>query len=213
VNASELERLTFEHIGEPFIKAALRSSFESRREAWETCNARFAKPEAANVRPWYARGVQETILTGAAERFGLDAIPEKPSRFWTHREIKSKSGLVVLTAATTPEPCGLVAKADYRLGLAEDSQQSLFGEIELGSQVYVLLLTSPYRGTTPEDHRDNGYLPGSVYLAWPSRDCRSYVHEINLIERYSDIARGYAPNAWNESAFLKYVAQARRMAF
>jgi hypothetical protein len=213
VNAGQLEKLTFEHLGEAFIKAALRSSFDSRREAWETCKGRFAQPEAANVRPWYARGVQETLLTGAAERFGLEATPEKPSRFWTHREVKSKSGLVVLTAATSQEPCGMVARADYRLGLAEDGQQSLFGEIELGSRIYVLLVTSPYRGTSPQDHRDNGYLPGSVYLAWPSRDCQSYVHNINLIERYSDIARDYAPRTWSEEAFLRYVAQARRMAF
>lgn len=211
MNASDLERQTFEQLGEPFIKSALRSSFVSRREAWDVCKDRFERPEADNARPWWARAVQETLLTGAAARHGLEAAPEKPSRFWTHREIKA--GSVVLTAATAAEPCGVVAKADYRLGLAECGQGVLFGEIELGSRIFVLLVTSPYRGFSLDDARENGYLPGSVYLAWPSRDCKSYVHEVNLIERYPEIAREYIPEKWTDEVFLKYVAIARRMAF
>jgi len=216
VNGTELERYTFDVLGEPFIKAALRSPYDARREAREECK-RFSAAEAANVFPNWARGAQQALLASAAEMHGLEAPPMKAGGFWNYREIRGAPATggpaVILTAATVGKPCGFIRVADYQRTLAESGQGRLFGEIQPGDCVYALLLTSRYRGVSLEDARDNRHLPGSVYMAWPSNDCLGYVHVVNLVERYPEIVRQYLPELWTERHVMMYIQQSRRMAF
>lgn len=216
MNGRELERYTYEVLGEPFIKAALRAPFDAGQEAREAC-MRFAISEEVNVSPIYIRGVQQTLLAGAAQRFGLVAVPEKAGYYWNYREITAAPAdggpSVVLTAARVPKPCAFKKLSGYQRGLAESGQGRLFGEIELGDSVYVMLLTSKYRGFSLEDARANRHLPGSVYLAWPSNECNEYVHVLNLVDRYSEIVDEYLPAQWNTALRLRYIEQTRRMAF
>lgn len=216
MDATELQRLTWEHFPDPFWKAATKAVYLARQEAWDSCRREFADPEADNLRGFYCRAKLEGHLRGVAERHGLGSRPVKhPGQPWNHTEVSN--GPVILTAASVSTPCAMVSPADYRRGLAEDAQQHLFPVHEVLSSdhlaFYVILVHSRYRGTSPEDVRKNGHLPGSVYAVWPAGDCDDYVHDLNLMERYPDVAREFVPQDWDEEAILKYFARSRRSAF
>jgi hypothetical protein len=208
-----LERIFFEHFGEPFVKSAMEAVFLARRDAWDYCGGHYDYPEARNTRPWMVRGNLEQLLRAAAERHGLESkVAEKPdTEFWYHTEVLA--GPCTLTAATVPSPGAMVRASDYRRGLAFSGQGELFPHEarpdKSASIYYVILLHSRYRGNKSEEQK-YGHLPGSIYLAWPARDCQGYVHTVNLIERYQDVALRHTPKEWEEEAVLRYLRAARK---
>ena len=199
-------------MADPFWRAVTKAAFVARREAWDHCRAEFADPEAQDLLGLYCRQKLEGHLRGVAERFGLESEPvQAPGQRWYHTEVRS--GPVVLTAATVPTPCAMVAPADYRKGLAEGAEQHLFtlGQTPpVNHAYYVLLLHSRYNGVTPDDLRKNGHLPGSVYAAWPAGDCQDYVHYVNLMALYPAIAKEFVPEEWDEEAVLRYISRSRK---
>ncbi len=147
--------------------------------------------------------------------YGHEAPPEKAGSFWNYREVHaSRDGgpEVILTAATVPKPCAFIRVGDYHRTLAGDMRLFDDGD-DPRNCIYVLLLTSRYRGLTLDDRRENSHLPGSAYLAWPSPDLLHYTHAVNLIERYPEIVKAYLPETWTNVVVMRYLAQARRMAF
>ena len=120
-----LQSLTWKHMPDPFWRSVTKAAFVARREAWDHCRAEFADPEAQDLLGLYCRQKLEGHLRGVAERFQLESEPVQASgQRWYHTEVRS--GPVVLTAATVPTPCAMVAPAEYRKGLAEGAGQHLF---------------------------------------------------------------------------------------
>ncbi len=135
-------------------------------------------------------------------------VVKAPKSGWNHTEITR--GSVLLTAAGVQTPCGPVDKAEFRRGLAQSNQYSLFGDEEGDGTLYVLLLHSPYHWTSPDDKQKFGYLPGSAYIAFPAADLDSYAHTITLFDRYPEIVEANYPQEWDEVSRLRYLRYARK---
>jgi len=212
VYPDQIEGWFFEQVPQTFAGSLLRVVFTARQLTWDHCQAEFPKEEADNVRPWYARGKIESLMREAAELVdGMSSRVVKASGSgWNHTEITS--GSVLLTAAGVQTPCGSVNKAEFRLGLAESNQYSLFEDEdkEGDGSLYALLLHSPYHPTSPDDKQKFGYLPGSAYLAFPAAGLDSYAHTINLFDRYPEIVAANYPQEWDEVSRLRYLRYAKK---
>lgn len=211
VTGTELEHLIFQHLPETFFRRALQAIFQARRLGWDDCEARFAEAEAENLRPYYTRGQVEGLLRDVAALFpGVEAVPVKavPGN-WYHTEVRS--GPVVLTANSVPVPCGPVHKAKFRRTLARSNQGMLWEEeIDEDTPLYALLLHSKSVWTKRDDRLKYGYLPGSVYVAFPSADLDCYLHEINLFERFPDVVAAHMPEEWDQEAQVRYLYRAQK---
>jgi hypothetical protein len=210
MDGPELERMTFEHLPRPFLKSLTRSVFVARRDAWNHCRAEFARPEADNLRGFYARAKLEGLMRSSAERFGITAeAVREPGQPWNHTEIRS--GPVVLTAASVRTPCGMVEDADYRSGLARSGQLRFFGaDPPPDAPLYMLLLHSRGYWLTEDERTGYGHLPGSIYLAYPAADLDVYLHRVNLFDGFPDVVQEFTPEEWDEEALLRYLDRARR---
>jgi hypothetical protein len=210
VDPAEIERLFFEYVPEAFSRNLLRAVFTARRLTWDHCQTEFPAQEADNVRPWYARGKIEALMREAADLVdGMSSSVQKASGSgWNHTRIYS--GPVLLTAAGVQTPCGPVNKAEFRCGLARSNQGVLFGEEKGAGGLYALLLHSPYRWGSDDDRQKYGYLPGSAYIAFPAADLDSYVHELNLFDRYPEVVSANYPQEWSTSAQVRYLRNARK---
>lgn len=215
VDPADLERLTLENFPDPFLKALLESAFVARRAALEMCRQNFADPETENVLGLNVRGKLEQLLRATAERHGLEAtVLKEPGQPWYHTEVRG--GPLVLTAATVRSPGGMVDPSDYRRGLAESNQLRFdLGEAAdpPGDSPLYVLFTHSRSHWLPDAALKYAHLPGSAYLAYPTADLQSYVHVINLMDRYPDVVRKHVPQDWTEEAVLKYLVQTRRSAF
>lgn len=202
IDPEELERLTLEHFSEAFIRASVECVFIAREAGNMIGMGEFAAPEAENVRGLNVRAKLEGLLRTTAARFGLEAtVIRAPGQAWWHTEIKG--GPIVLTAAAVQYPAALVRPCDYRRGLAESNQMTLWEpeNATTDSPIYTILTHSP----NPD--KDHPELPGSVYLVYPAADLDGYVHSINLIEEHEDVAMQRVPDEWDQEARLRYLRQ------
>lgn len=218
MTTSDLERLIVRHLPDDFLRRILHSVYAAHRVAWERCLAEHAEAEAVNLLPYEKRAKLEGYLRDIATLF-----PQMTARVvradgsnWNHTEIAS--GPVVLTENAVQSPCALVEKAEFRARLALSNQGVLFdhpadtGEAALSSDppLYVLLLHSRSRWDDPTEHKNFRHLPESVYLACPADDLESYLHAIDLIERFPDVVEKNVPQSWDSEARLRYMRRGRR---
>lgn len=212
MDAATLEKVFFEHVPEQFCRRSLRMIFDARRRAYDYCKAEFPVTEAENVRPWYTRGKVEAQLREVADLHKADGIThhvaKAPKSNWNHTEILA--GPILLTAGAVQIPCGPVNKADFRLGLALSNQDTLFENGIYGSKLFAMLLHSSYHTDDPADRARYGHLPGSAYLAFPASDLNSYVHAINLFDRYPAIVEANVPQEWDHNAVVRFMRYARK---
>jgi hypothetical protein len=208
----ELEALTFEHLPEDYVRRAVRAVFAAHKIASDEARKGFDEPEAENVRPFIRRAKLEGYLRDAAEL--VEGVEAKAVRaegsFWNHTEVRA--GLVILTESTVQSPCALVEKAEFRETLARNAQLQFWNDADgvEGKHLYVLLLHSRYQTLDRDDMLQNGHLPGSLYLAYPARDLESYVHSINLLDRYREIVRENVPEEWDQDAVINFLGRARK---
>jgi hypothetical protein len=213
VTGNEIELLFYRRLPRDFVKRALRAVYVAHRVARDDCYSRFAPTEARNVLGYNRRALLEGYLRDVADLFpdALESRVVQTSGGWNHTEIWG--GPVALTENSVQTPCGLVDKADFRRGLAESNQDRLWDEpVPKDAPLFALLLHSRYRSLDPDESRRYGYLPGSVYIAFPARDLESYLHAVNLFVEFPEIVEEHMPQEWNHDARLRYVRQARRMA-
>lgn len=212
MTGDELEQLFFRHLPRPFVERTFRAVFAAHRVAWDDCRASFAETEAQNVLGYYRRGKVEGYLRDTADLFpSVSAVVCAPRSSWNHTEIRS--GPVVLTENTVQTPCALVEKAEFRLTLAESNQLALWDvAVPEDAPLYALLLHSRSKWETIDKRRKYGHLPGSAYIAFPSRDLEFYLHEINLFERFPEIVATHMPEEWDKEARLHYLDRARKAA-
>lgn len=211
MTGDELEELTFRHLPEAFFRKALIGIFKAHEASWRWCYANHAEAEAENVLPFERRARVEGNMLGAAALIpGLTATSVRSEgAWWSHIEVRG--GPVVMTESAVPYPCAAVRKSMFRDTLARNNQGVLFGRdgpVD-DAPLYVLLLHSRYLWLNREDRLKNGYLPGSVYLAWPAPDL-SYVHSLNLFKRFPDVVGANTPQEWNVEARIRYLDNSRR---
>jgi hypothetical protein len=222
VDASQCEDMFFEHVPEQFLQRTVRMVFASHKQAWDETKARFAATEADNLRGHYRRGIVEGGLREVADLHVDDGLTHRVVKAegtnWNHTEILA--GPVLITATTVQTPCGPVDKAEFRKGLAKSNTESLFEEPAslfeddvLSRHLFVMLLHSRYRSALPERQAKYAHLPGSAYLAFPAADLNSYLHEVNLFDRYPDIVASQLPQEWDEQAVVTFMHNARKSAW
>lgn len=213
MTGDELESLTFRHMPEVLFGRLLRAVFAAHQLASENCRNEFAETEAMNVRGYYRRAKLEGFMRDTADMVaGVESRVVRGDGNWNHTELRS--GPVVLTASSVAKPCGPVDIAEFRETLARDNAQRLWhepGDVPpADAPLYALLLHSKSAWVTPEEWRDFGHLPGSAYLAFPSPDLGSYVHEVNLFDRFPEVIEAHKPQSWDEAATVSYLRNARR---
>jgi hypothetical protein len=209
---SDLETAFFEHVPDQFCQRAVRMIFGAHRQSWDHCASEFPATEADNARPTYTRAKVEHQLRDVADLHAADgvthAVFKAPGSGWNHTEVYG--GPMLLTAKSVQTPCGLVDPADFRLELAASNQGLLFDSGPLGPHIYVMLLHSRYQSADRDKQRKYAHLPGSCYLAFPTSDLASYLHEINLFDRYPDIVYSHLPQEWDQAAVVTYMRNARK---
>lgn len=212
MTGDELEELTFRHMPESFFRKALTGIYKAHDAAWRSCYANHADPEAENLLPFERRARVEGNLLGAAELIpGLTASSVRTDgAWWNHVEVRG--GPVVVTESAVPYPCAPVRSSMFRDTLARNNQGVLFEDDAPlpEAPLYVLLLHSRYHWLDREDRLKNGYLPGSAYLAWPAPDL-SYVHVLNLFEKFPDVIKANTPQNWDIEARIRYIHRSRRV--
>jgi hypothetical protein len=206
------EAILLEHAGESFLRAVTKSVFLSHEAATRLAYSEFADTEADNVVGFLRRGKLEGLLRDAAELAGLDAEVVRSDSPWNHVEIHA--GPVVLTESAVSAPCERVVKAAFRMGLAEGMPRLPgFDDDDRPDEersLYALILHSRSHWENGDDRQRYRGLPGSAYLAFPSRDLDYYVHVINLFDRYPDIVAAHTPQEWDTEAQVRYLGRARR---
>jgi hypothetical protein len=204
-----LENSVSAHLPEPFLASVVRSVFLARQMAHQACRTEFDDTEALNVEPFYLRGKVESLLRDAAKLHKGLGTSVVNSSGWNHTEISA--GPIVLTAHAVDSPCAMVHDAMYRKSLAE-SQASFFDPAEQipGARLYALLIHSPFNPIPGRGRREFGYLPGSVYLAFPEVALKRYAHAINLYDKFPALIESLLPKEWDEKARLAYRWRARQ---
>jgi hypothetical protein len=215
VDGRTIATMIEQYLPDDFLDRLLRSVFTAHKVSFAHVRAELPLTEARNLLPYYRRAKLEEYLRGAAERSGMHATAVKaPGSGWYHSEVRS--GPVVLTASSVQSPCGPVDPSDFRLSLAEENPQyPLWAEpgdvTNEARPIYVLLLHSRSSWASVTDEQKYGGLPGSAYLAYPSAGLETYVHDINLFDKFPEVVDSYMPQEWNSEARIRYVRSARRL--
>lgn len=204
-----LEKAANAHLPEQFLKAAIKSIFLAREMAHEQCRAEFDDTETTNVEPYYVRGKVESLLRDAAKRNKGLVTEVVKSSGWNHTEITA--GPIVLTAHSVENPCAMVHDAKYRKSLAE-SQASFLDPADHipGARLYALLIHSPFNPIPGGGKKEYGYLPGSIYLAFPEAALKKYAHAINLYDKFPELVESLLPKEWDDKARLHYRWRAKQ---
>lgn len=211
----DLEAILFENAPIALFERLLRATFAAHRMAFEDTYATHANTEAENALPYNRRAFLEGAMRDAAAMVpGVSSeVFKSPKSSWNHTEIRS--GRVVLTASAVQTPCGLVEPSDFRTTLARDSQGVLWAEPgdepDPDAPLYALLLHSRSVWADLSVRRQYGWLLGSAYVAIPDPELKTYLHEVDLFERFPHVVADNIPNEWDEEAKVSYLTQSRRI--
>jgi len=209
-----MESLVVDHLTDSFLTGAIRAVFDARRLAHEFCVQNFEPSEAENLRPLIARAKLNEYLRGVADRVPACVVTVTRSEGSSMQRTELTSGPVRLTAHSVQHPCGKVKNYQYRQSLASKNQPTLFDyDAPIGDTIYVVLLHGPYRPRNLREIGTYNYLPGSLYLAFPTAELKDYVHKVDLVERFTALVDSLLPNEWNEEArvFYRWQAAARNV--
>ena len=170
-SAVELEQVFDSSFPIEVQEALIRCLFGAYKTTFEEC-ARFPDEEAHDLRPFHRWVQLRADLRGIADRFkGVAASAEPYHTLLT-------AGHVKLTASSVTDPEDLVRPALYRHAYANESQLELFLQDSPppdGATLYVILKHGP----DPAEPRQ----PSFAKIVFPTKDCQSYVHEIDLFAR------------------------------
>jgi hypothetical protein len=205
----ELESLVVQHLSQDFLTGAIRAVFDARRLAYDFCSENFESAEATNLRPLIARAKLNEYLRGIADVTPNCTATVQRSEGSPMQRTELTAGPIRLTAHTVQHPCGKVKNYQYRQSLARGNQGTLFDdESQHSDTLYVVLLHGPYRPRSLADVGSYSYLPGSIYLAFPTAALNDYVHRVDLIDRFGSVVSSLLPNDWDEEAKVFYRWQA-----
>lgn len=202
----EMESQVVEHLTEDFLTSSIRAIFAAREHAHKLCMSNFEPAEADNLRPLIARAKLNEYLRGVAARLPDCIAAVERSKGSSIKRTQFRSGPVSLTAHAVQEPCGPVKKYEYRHSLAQGIWPTLF-DVEperAADTLYVVLLHGPYRQRNLADGTTYDYLPGSIYIAFPTLELGGYAHRVNLVARYNALVNSLLPNEWDDQAKLSY---------
>lgn len=207
----ELEDMLFAGFPPAFWRRFIPGLYLAYRTSWERAHADYERTqERANVIPVTRRGKVEEALRGAADLVPGVTPNDVKAGSWNH--IEAEGGGVVLTQNRVPYPCAVVPEANYRATLAESNQLTLWPTSKPdGTKLFAVALHSGYEGENAEDRARHGYLPGSLYVAFPHPDLLSYVHDVNILERFNGVVARQLPSDWDGQATLKYFERTRKL--
>lgn len=184
VGPLNLVRIFDRSVPNRFVQETLRCLYSAYRDADAQCRQDFPMPEAHDLRGHLRRAMFERNWRTLATRY-LDL---SASAVRNHRRTsyytQIVSGCVVLTESAVETPEAMVRKAVFRQTLARSAQMVMpFVEHDLPAPdalLYAILLHGPADESTSS--------PGFVHIAFPSKDCSTYLDRIDLLKRYPNIA-------------------------
>lgn len=142
----------------------------------------YASPEAKVILPYNRRAKAEEYFRDAARKFPELEVSVRKNDARNSFYTQIRSGRIVMTISAVNTPNEFVAAARFRETLAKASfiQRGLFGPTEeelerpLNGVYYAIILHSKVSGDN-----DDFYF---AQLAFPSRNCKSYVQNIDLFK-------------------------------
>lgn len=174
----ELEGRFDSSVSKQIQEALIRLLFDAYRTAHADVYSKFDAREAKDLLGFY-RWVQiRQDSKGLAGRFPDVLIVSK--RFHTLVTINH----IMFTTASAQDPEGAVRHADYRGGYALQSQLDLYEQekpVPKDAIFYCVLVHG-------HDHK-NKKIPAFAKFAFPDRDNKSYVHEIDLFKRHEPLIK------------------------
>lgn len=200
-----------------FRRRLAQGVFSAYRTEWERCDANFAPTERASVF-WFARRarIEENARDSAELVDGVEAVTQPiPQSGWNYTTIRGGSCNMVLKKVEKPGV--MIEHAEYRTALAQENpQQSLFlavGSTEPGPKPddHGLLVVANYSSYIPAigDTERYPYLPGSLHLACPDDNLKTYLWEWNIFEEFPDVVRGNVPNTWDDDGVLRFLRHSK----
>lgn len=185
---SDLVGFFWNYMDRKYLERVLRSLFDCYAAADERCQTDFEKSEAANVRPFYRRGLIEGQLRDLAGEFPtLSATARRsPASSWHHTLVISDR--VAFTQNALGDPDGLVRPSLFRhMYAANDNQRFLFPELEPeapppDSVLYGILV----HGQSDE----SATFPGFAKIVFPKDDLKSYwPGNVDLFAEFPEVVR------------------------
>ena len=180
-NLFTLHKLVLNDIPIKFLKSMVYEILpEAYRQARQLTYSNYAKPEAKVMLPYNRRAKAEELFRAKAMGFPEMRVRVKDNFARNTYYTQVESGRILMTISAVNTPKDMVTAARFRETLARAShiQRGLFGptdeelEVDNGNAYYAILLHSK---VSCDD--DSGYF---ARLAFPSRDCRRYVANIDL---------------------------------
>ena len=165
------------------------------KEARKISNASFAAPEAKVILPYNRRAKAEEYFRMTAKSYSEMNVTIEKNFAKNNSFTQIRSGRIVMTISAVNTPRELVGGARFRETLAQDPnvQYDLFIPVSeqqvpppTGDAYYAIFLHSKV-----SEKDDNYYF---AQLAFPSKDCKRYVANINLFTFLHLHGSGFKPS-------------------
>lgn len=189
---SNLYEIISQNVPYAFLNSLVAQSIpEACKIARKKVEDDFSLHEAKNLLPHYQRAMVESSLRKTAQEFGLETLVGKNTNKNTNYT-KVISGKLVITASAVQSSDTKVRKAIFRSQLAEapHKQLALFKDEHeqkaIDGDSYYCIILHPV--ATWDSERQSDF----INLAFPSRDCKSYICNIDL-KRFLSVYSGEPP--------------------
>lgn len=161
-------------------EAFLKALFSSYKMAFHECS-KFDEEEAHDLRPFY-RWIQfRKELRGVGNRFrSLESIVE-PNGSASSYHIVIDSDHMMLTASSVSVPGILPRASRHRVHYANECNLDLFKREPIYDKIYAVLT----HGAAKKEQRQ----PGFAQIIFPGKGFESYIHKIDLFERFHELVK------------------------
>ena len=177
-----LVRMFFEQVPESFLIDTCRTLIEAYGAAAKYCEENYPIEQAHNLYPYERLATFERNWTNLCTRYpGVNAAA-KLNAAGNYYHTAVVCGSFVLTESAVYGPDDIVRQAVFRRTYAEDGQTSFpFAQQEPlppgDRRIYAIILHGPTRKILRQ--------PGFISVAFPARDCASYIASRDLLLRFS----------------------------
>lgn len=178
----EIEETFYASFQNNILEAMIKCLFSSYKIAFDNCMKNFPEEEGHDLLPFYRWVQLRTELRGLGGRFRAITTKAEPNGSSYHIVIDSDR--LMLTVSSVDHPTALPRPASYRTAYANQFQLDIFNPLPNDSKVYAVL--------THGLKRDDKQKPAFARVVFPSENFESYMHHIDLFEKFESIVTSLA---------------------
>lgn len=175
-----LENTLYSSFQTNMLEAMIKCLFSSYRTSFDYCTKTFSKEESHDLLPFYRWVQLRTELRGLGGRFKEITTTSEPNGSSYH--IVIDSDMVMLTVSSVDHPSAMPRSASYRTTYANKFQLNIFDPPDDDAKVYAVL-THGFKRDKWDDRR----IPAFARIIFPSENCESYLHHVDLFEKFNPL--------------------------